>query len=46
VASQTLKDGSSILYVMRVIAIIPAYNEEETIGDVIRETKKYVDGQK
>ncbi len=28
---------------MRVIAIIPAYNEEETIGDVIRETKKYVD---
>ena len=42
-ASQTLKDGSSIFYVMRVIAIIPAYNEEETIGDVIRETKKYVD---
>ena len=41
-ASQTLKDGSSILYVMRVIAIIPAYNEEETIGDVIKETKKYV----
>ena len=28
---------------MRVIAIIPAYNEEETIGDVIKETKKYVD---
>ena len=41
--SQTLKNRSSILYVMRVIAIIPAYNEEETIGDVIKETKKYVD---
>jgi len=28
---------------MRVIAIIPAYNEEETIENVIKETKKYVD---
>lgn len=27
---------------MRVIALIPAYNEEETIGGVIKDVKKYV----
>jgi|YelNatPaOPRAMG01_1025707.scaffolds.fasta_scaffold88849_2 glycosyltransferase involved in cell wall biosynthesis len=28
---------------MKIIAVIPAYNEEKTIGFVIKETKKYVD---
>ena len=27
----------------RVVAVIPAYNEEKHIGDVVRETKKFVD---
>ena len=27
----------------KIIAVIPAYNEEHTIGDVIRAVKKYVD---
>lgn len=26
----------------KIIAVIPAYNEEKTIGEVIKETKKYV----
>lgn len=29
---------------MRVIAVIPAYNEETTIGEVLRETSNFVDG--
>ncbi len=28
---------------MNVCAVIPAYNEERTIGEVVRETQKYVD---
>jgi len=28
---------------MKITAIIPAYNEEETIGEVVRETLQYVD---
>lgn len=28
---------------MKTIAVIPAYNEEETIGDVIKEVKKYME---
>jgi glycosyltransferase involved in cell wall biosynthesis len=28
---------------MKIIAIIPAYNEEKNIGQVLREVKKYVD---
>ncbi len=28
---------------MRVVAVIPAYNEEKTVGSVVRKTKKYVD---
>jgi glycosyltransferase involved in cell wall biosynthesis len=28
---------------MKVVAIIPAYNEEKTIGKIIRKTRKYVD---
>jgi glycosyltransferase involved in cell wall biosynthesis len=28
---------------MKVCAVIPAYNEAATIGEVIRETKKYID---
>lgn len=28
---------------MKVCAVIPAYNEEATIGNIIRETKKYID---
>ncbi|NQU83250.1 MAG: glycosyltransferase family 2 protein, partial [Parcubacteria group bacterium] len=28
---------------MKVIAVIPAFNEEKTIGNVIRETKNYAD---
>jgi glycosyltransferase involved in cell wall biosynthesis len=27
----------------KVVAVIPAYNEESTIGKIIKETKKYVD---
>ena len=27
----------------KVIAVIPAYNESKYIGDVVRETRKYVD---
>jgi len=27
----------------KIVAIIPAYNEEKTVGSVIRETKRYVD---
>ena len=28
---------------MKVCAVIPAYNEEKTIGDVVNQTKQYVD---
>ncbi|MFZ3385410.1 MAG: hypothetical protein WA144_15935 [Candidatus Methanoperedens sp.] len=28
---------------MKTIAIIPAYNEESTIGDVIKATARFVD---
>jgi len=28
---------------MKIIAVIPAYNEEKTVGKVVKETKKYVD---
>jgi len=28
---------------MKIIAVIPAYNEEKTIGKVIKDTKKFVD---
>jgi glycosyltransferase involved in cell wall biosynthesis len=28
---------------MKFIAIIPAYNEESTIGDIIKATSRYVD---
>lgn len=28
---------------MKLIAIIPAYNEESTIGDVIKSTSRFVD---
>ena len=28
---------------MKVCAVIPAYNEAATIGEIIQETKKYVD---
>ena len=28
---------------MKVCAVIPAYNEAETIGKIIQETRKYVD---
>ena len=27
----------------KIIAIIPAHNEEKTIADIIKKTKKYVD---
>ena len=26
-----------------IIAVMPAYNEEKTIGRIVRETRKYVD---
>ena len=28
---------------MKICALIPAYNEEETVGMIIKETKKYID---
>jgi len=28
---------------LKVCAVIPAYNEEQTIGNIIKETKKYID---
>ena len=27
----------------KIIAVIPAYNEEKTVGDIVKRTKKYVD---
>jgi cellulose synthase/poly-beta-1,6-N-acetylglucosamine synthase-like glycosyltransferase len=36
-------DDYSLIHEMKITAVIPAYNEEESITEVVKSTLKYVD---